>query len=138
MFLENSFDSVVFCLMLDYLPTCQQRLHACRIAQKLLRCLGLLLIIEPDSSLKDGRQKCWRQALEKIGFGLVNYMKSLNIHCLAFRKLRMIENHENDEEVCRLLKIPQDDIVFEDKSIDLESNHISADKTLFDELPHYV
>jgi len=122
---------------LDYLPTCRQRLSACRIAHELLVCLGLLLIIEPDSSLRGNRVKSWRQALESIGFGLVSYTKVANLHCLAFRRMKsncpMTENEF--EQIAQLFNIPQDDMSDQsDEEIERKSTVI--DRDLFNELPY--
>lgn len=132
----HSFDTIIFSLVLDYLPTCRQRLSACLITHQLLTCLGLLLIIEPDSSLRGNRQKAWRQALESIGFGLVSYVKVTNIHCMAFRKLIAlpIMNEDESERISQLFNIPQD-VTSDDESPDTEENPVAIDQDLFDELP---
>ncbi|CAF0818636.1 unnamed protein product [Adineta steineri] len=136
----HSFDTIIFSLVLDYLPTCHQRLSACRIAHELLTCLGLLLIVEPDSSLRGNRQKSWRQALEQIGFGLVSYVKVMNLHCMAFRKLITLPiMTENDlEQISQLFNIPQDTIIDDDdddESLNIEQKPIVIDQELFNELP---
>ena len=119
--------------MLDYLPTCRQRLSACLIAHDLLTCLGLLLIVEPDSSLRENRQSSWRQALQSIGFALVTSVKMINLHCLAFRKLTAPTsvNEDEYERIACLLHIPQD-TVREDSS---EQPSTAVDHDLFNELP---
>ena len=131
----HSFDTIVFSLVLDYLPTCDQRLSACLIAHQLLTCFGLLLIVEPDSSLRGNRQAAWRQALESIGFGLVSCVKATNLHCMAFRKLSLSnEMNVNDcTRIAQLLNIPQDD-----ESLETERHSVDIDQKLFDELPFFV
>lgn len=123
---------------MDYLPTCHQRLSACCIAHQLLTCLGLLLIIEPDSSLRGNRQKSWRQALESIGFGLVSYAKVTNIHCMAFRKMNALPvmTEDESERISQLFNIPQDVLSDDDdESSDIEEKTVAVDQDLFDELP---
>ncbi|UJR14794.1 hypothetical protein I4U23_001782 [Adineta vaga] len=102
------------------------------IAHQLLSCLGLLLIVEPDSSLRANRQISWRQALNSIGFGLVSYIKMANLHCMAFRKVLVPnETNENDyERIAQLLNIPQDD-----QPLEIEIKSIEVDQDLFNELP---
>lgn len=99
-------------------------------------CLGLLLIVEPDSTLRENRQKLWRQALEAIGFGLVSYVKVANIHCMAFRKVtQQVNLNENEQErISQLFNIPQDTMI-EEKAEDSNSEPIIVDQELFDELP---
>ena len=130
---SHAFDAVIFCLMLDYLPTCRQRLSACLIGHDLLACLGLLLIVEPDSSLRENRQSSWRQALQSIGFALVTSVKMSNLHCLAFRKLTAAASVDEDEyeRIARLLHIPQDTIR-QESSVQPST---SVDHDLFNELP---
>jgi hypothetical protein len=94
------------------------------------------LIIEPDSSLRENRQKSWRQALESIGFGLVSYVKVANIHCMAFRKMIALPVMSEDEceRISQLFNIPQD-VISDDESPDIEEKTVAIDQDLFDELP---
>lgn len=137
---SHSFDALIFSLVLDYLPTCRQRLSACRIAHELLVCLGLLLIIEPDSSLRANREKSWRQALESIGFGLVSYTKVANLHCLAFRRIRSNCQTTDDEfeRIAQLFNIPQDDLNDDDDDDEEieQKSVVVIDQDLFNELPY--
>jgi hypothetical protein len=121
---------------LDYLPTCHQRLSACLIAHQLLTCLGLLLIVEPDSSLRENRQRSWRQALESIGFSLVSYVKVTNLHCMAFRKIipSPVMNEDESERISQLFNIPQD-IISDNEASAIEKKPIDVDQDLFNELP---
>lgn len=132
----HSFDVIIFSLVLDYLPTCRQRLSACLIAHELLTCLGLLLIVEPDSSLREKREMSWRQALDSIGFALVSYVKITNLHCMAFRKIILppVMNEDEYERISQLFNIPQDTII-DDESPKIEQKPVSIDKDLFNELP---
>ena len=45
----NSFDVVVFCLLLEYLPLSQLRYRVCQKALRVLKNGGLLIIVTPDS-----------------------------------------------------------------------------------------
>ena len=47
---QNYYDSVVFCLLLEYLPTPELRLCAVKKAIKVLKPFGILIIVPPDSS----------------------------------------------------------------------------------------
>ncbi|CAF2716973.1 unnamed protein product [Rotaria sp. Silwood2] len=134
----HSFDVIIFSLVLDYLPTCRQRLSACLIAHQLLTCLGLLLIVEPDSTLRENRQKSWRQALNSIGYSLVSYVKVTNLYCMAFRKLieQITINEDEYEKISQLFNIPQDNIRIDDESQKIEQKSILVDQDLFNELPY--
>ena len=46
----ESFDSVVFCLLLEYLPTARLRFKICRKAFDVLKVGGLFVVVTPDSS----------------------------------------------------------------------------------------
>lgn len=86
---ENSFQAVVFCLVLEYLPSCMQRWSFCKKAASLLRPNGLLFIITPDSKHQQRNAAMiasWRKALENIGLLRLRYEKRQHLHCMAFRK----------------------------------------------------
>jgi hypothetical protein len=63
-----SFDAVVFCLLLEYLPLPQLRYRVCYKACRVLKTGGLLIIVTPDSchqgrnldQVKQGIHKCTR------------------------------------------------------------------------------
>lgn len=87
--LENYYDVVVFSLVLEYLPTAQQRLLFCEKAYRLLKPEGLLCIITPDSKHVGANckiMKTWKYLLANIGFSRIRYEKLPHIHCMAFRK----------------------------------------------------
>lgn len=89
---RESFDVVVFCLLLTYLPSRQQRWQCCLKAHKLLKENGLLLIITPDSSHQNKNMvmiKSWKAAIESIGFFRWKYHKASHTHCMAFRKTKV-------------------------------------------------
>ncbi|XP_077528836.1 S-adenosylmethionine sensor upstream of TORC1 isoform X2 [Haemaphysalis longicornis] len=86
---EGSFEAVVFCLVLEYLPSCVQRWSFCRKAAALLRLNGLLFIVTPDSKHQQRNAAMiasWRKALEHIGLLRIRYEKRQHLHCMAFRK----------------------------------------------------
>jgi hypothetical protein len=86
---QNSFDVVVFCLLLSYFPARIQRWTCCLKAHQLLKDDGLLLIITPDSSHQNKNMamiKSWKIAIESIGFIRWKYHKDSHTHCMAFRK----------------------------------------------------
>lgn len=86
---ENYFDIVVFSLLLEYMPSCEQRYFCCEKAYKLLKREGLLFIITPDSkhaTANSSIMKNWRICMSQMGFSRIFYEKLPHIHCMAFRK----------------------------------------------------
>lgn len=86
---RNFFHVVIFCLLLEYLPSSVQRIQCCEKAYQVLRTEGILIIITPDSNheLKNSKQiKNWRWTLAKIGFQRVKVEKLNNLTCMSFRK----------------------------------------------------
>lgn len=111
---ENSFlrpkffDSVVFCLLLEYLPTPKLRLKSIEKASKLLKDFGLLIIITPDSSHQGknmNQMKSWRLALAQLGFIRIYYDKLKHVTCLAYVKIPP-ESYENafEKEINQIQK----------------------------------
>jgi len=89
-FIAESCHAVVFSLLLEYLPTSQQRVACCRTAWRLLAVDGLLLIVTPDSRQQHRNHRFtrdWRKAIESIGFARCRYEKLQHLHCMAFRKV---------------------------------------------------
>ena len=85
----NYFHVVIFCLLLEYLPSSAQRLKCCEKAYKVLKSQGILIIITPDSSheMKNSKIiKNWRWTLSKLGFTRIKVEKLMNLTCMAFRK----------------------------------------------------
>ncbi|CAF4973816.1 unnamed protein product, partial [Rotaria magnacalcarata] len=87
-------------------------------------------------TLRENRQKLWRQALESIGFGLVSNIKVTNLYCMAFRKItqQVKLNEDEHERISQLFNIPQD-IMNDNESSKSEQKLISVDEDLFGELP---
>ncbi|KAJ9584528.1 hypothetical protein L9F63_021138 [Diploptera punctata] len=86
---SNSFDVVVFSLLLEYLPSPKQRYLCISKAYKLLKPEGILFIITPDSKHASANapiMKSWRIMLAQMGFTRVYYEKLPHVHCMAFRK----------------------------------------------------
>ncbi|XP_069141999.1 S-adenosylmethionine sensor upstream of mTORC1-like isoform X2 [Argopecten irradians] len=142
---RQSFHVVVFSLLLEYLPSADQRWTCCCNAYHLLAGNGLLVIVTPDSHKQHRNAamiKSWRQAIESIGFVRWRYVKLDHIHCLAFRKLHTGE--VRDKEVgpasSDMLYIPQDfhDDDHEDAEVvrhsGTESDNENNSRT-FEELP---
>lgn len=105
---RESYDVVVFSLLLEYLPRSEQRLTCCEKAYEILKGDGLFVIVTPDSSHQNKNMnmiKSWKAALENLGFARWRYEKLQHLHCMAFRKcykkLGLKSNHT-------LLFIPQD------------------------------
>lgn len=113
----NSYDVIVFSLLLEYLPTSEQRLKCCEKASKLLTDEGILCIITPDSKnlgINAKLMKTWRYALAQLGLGRIKIEKLEHITCMVFRKcldpeisLRWSRLHKEPYMEYRM-EIPQD------------------------------
>merc|ERR1712029_553484 len=87
---RGSFDVVVFCLLLEYLPLPKMRHAICRRAREVMADWGVLLIVTPDSSHQAKNElqiKCWRLALLKMGHVRVYVEKLPHARCLGFMKV---------------------------------------------------
>lgn len=86
---ESFFDCVVFSLLLEYMPSSDQRMQCCQKAYELLKYEGILIIITPDSQHvgKNAKlMKNWRYTLATFGFSRIKFEKLSHITCLVFRK----------------------------------------------------
>lgn len=114
---ESSFDVIVFSLLLEYLPTSEQRIQCCEKAVQLLRPEGILLVITPDSKHVGANaklMKTWRYTLALMGLSRIKYEKLEHITCMAFRKClnadvakRWARIHKEDYMEFKI-EIPQD------------------------------
>ena len=111
----NYFDTIVFSLLLSYLPTPKQRWDCCVKANELLRQNGLLMLIESDSAHQNRNAhqiRAWKDALTGIGFVRYKYEKLAHLHCMAFRKVNDIKDHVSDNsrlsDNSEMMFIPQD------------------------------
>ncbi|XP_014603158.1 PREDICTED: probable methyltransferase BTM2 homolog [Polistes canadensis] len=149
---EQSFDVVVFSLLLEYMPCPKQRYLCCSKAYNLLKNNGILFIISPDSKHIGANAKLiksWRYVLSKLGFMRIKYEKLRHIHCLIFRKCIYKEvalrwtNMQTFSESDILYQsedkifIPQDFKTVDDKHNNENSNYDINDDLLcsFNELP---
>lgn len=85
----NTYDAIVFSLLLEYMPASEQRICCCEKAYRLLKSEGILIIITPDSKNVGANaklMKTWRYALALMGFSRVKYEKLEHITCMVFRK----------------------------------------------------
>ncbi|XP_018335364.1 S-adenosylmethionine sensor upstream of mTORC1 [Agrilus planipennis] len=114
---DCSFHIVVFSLLLEYLPSPEQRLNCCLNAYKVLQHEGILLIITPDSKHVGSNAKImltWRFILSEIGFSRIKYEKLPYLHCMAFRKSININiakrwaQLQDNEKFYKNMYIPQD------------------------------
>ncbi|XP_004522715.1 probable methyltransferase BMT2 homolog [Ceratitis capitata] len=83
------FECVIFSLLLEYIPSPEERLHCCQKAYDLLRTEGILIIITPDSQHvgKNAKlMKNWRYTLGTLGFFRIYFEKLPHITCMVFRK----------------------------------------------------
>jgi 25S rRNA (adenine2142-N1)-methyltransferase len=129
----NHFHAVIFCLLLEYLPSSTQRIKCCQKAYEVLKHQGILIIITPDSSheMKNSKQiKTWRWTLSKLGFTRIKVEKLMNLTCMAFRKSiarevpeKWAESHSDNMEF--EMTIPQD------RNIDVEEGE-SGESCEFD------
>lgn len=86
---ENTYDAIIFSLLLEYMPASEQRICCCEKAYRLLKLEGILIIITPDSKHVGANaklMKTWRYALALMGFSRVKYEKLEHITCMVFRK----------------------------------------------------
>lgn len=114
---RNSFEVVVFSLLLEYLPTSQQRLKCCQNAYDLLTPEGILIIITPDSKHVGANAKLvknWRYSLSLMGFSRIRIEKLEHLTCMVFRKAlnpaighRWSRMHKEDY-MTNAIHIPQD------------------------------
>jgi len=150
----GSYDAVLFCLLLEYLPSASQRYECVRKSIELLSEDGLLCIITPDSSHqgKNLQQlKSWRRALNLLGLRQVTYSKTRHFHGLVFRKpcqeiraltAEEVQDQNKAEKIENMFYIPQDftengsvmstDLALENLLENLNRDIVVSD---FDELP---
>lgn len=150
-FKRNSFDIVVFSLLLEYLPSPKQRFECCKQAYEVLKKEGLLIIITPDSKHVGANaklMKSWRFILANIGFSRVKYEKLPHIHCMAFRKsfdkqitLNWVKIYEK-QQTFKEMFIPQD-FKASEKNYNIQLNNDIENRrdlngmiNLFSELPN--
>ncbi|XP_032675556.1 S-adenosylmethionine sensor upstream of mTORC1 isoform X2 [Odontomachus brunneus] len=152
-FAVNSFDAVVFSLLLEYLPCPRQRYVCCRNAYDVLKSGGVLIIVSPDSKHVGANaklMKSWRYMLSKLGFMRIKYEKLRHIHCLVFRKcacknvamrwadLQSFSENDNKYISDGKIFIPQDfqSISSDKKSENIECEYDKSDlMSIFCELP---
>ncbi|XP_052867910.1 S-adenosylmethionine sensor upstream of mTORC1 [Anopheles cruzii] len=88
-FPRSHYDAIVFSLLLEYLPSPDQRLRCCSKAYEMLRPEGILLIITPDSRHQGANarlMKSWRYTLAGIGFTRIKIEKLEHVTCMVFRR----------------------------------------------------
>lgn len=145
---ENSFEIVVFSLLLEYLPSSEQRYLCCAKAYRLLKVSGLLFILTPDSKHESANSKVmksWRLALASVGYWRICYKKLKHLHCMIFRKCKnpVIPRHLLAKYMnCfpeKCLYIPQDFYEYTDKCEEEEKQRDDTDNKViascFTELP---
>ena len=92
-----SFDVVVFSLLLSYFPSTRQRMLCCINAHKLLKMHGILLVVTADSSHQNRHvdmMKSWKSGIESVGFHRWKYEKQTHLHCMGFRKTRVLTDYD--------------------------------------------
>lgn len=113
----NYYHCVIFSLLLEYMPSAEQRLQCCQKAYQLLRPEGILIIITPDSQhvgKNASLMKNWRFALAKLGLLRVRFEKLPHITCMVFRRAisQQLSLHwasvHREEGVTEAIRIPQD------------------------------
>ncbi len=94
-FVEESYDAVIFCLVLGYMPSPSLRLKALQNAIRLLKPFGLLLIVSPDSSHQGknlNQRRSWRLGLAKLGLLRIYDSKLQHLHCSGYVKVEPRED----------------------------------------------
>ncbi|XP_014275148.1 S-adenosylmethionine sensor upstream of mTORC1 [Halyomorpha halys] len=133
---KESYDVILFSLLLEYLPSPRQRFVACKKAAKLLKKGGLLLILTPDSKHATANSRLarqWRLALASLGMWMLTTEKLKHLRCFTFVKAhdkRLIENWLALQEVNmpadEAIAIPQDKNPYEDFN-SRETEHSRSD-----------
>lgn len=103
------FNVIIFCLLLEYFPSCHQRWRCCVQAHKLLAPNGLLLVITPDSHKQHRNSamiRSWISAITSLGFSKWKYEKLEHIHCIVFRKIQ--DECSMNDDMADLMFIHQD------------------------------
>lgn len=144
---KESFDVVIFSLLLEYLPSSDQRIKCCQQAYHALKTEGILIIITPDSSSQHKNQKLlktWRWILALMGFRRIKVEKLRNLSCLAFRKVlvkeissKWAESHQESFMEYKF-EIPQDRNQIEEMprgESRVDDKSINFDVNLMQELP---
>lgn len=134
---EDSFDIVMFSLLLEYMPSSAQRKICCQNAFRVLRTEGILIIITPDSKHIGANAKLmknWRFTLALMGFNRIKVEKLEHIMCMVFRKSinaqvakKWAIMHKEDymtEEINIPQDFPQKEINTNSDSIDVKSSEI--------------
>lgn len=138
-FFMDSYDVVVFSLLLSFFPCPLQRLLCCCRAHQVLRLHGLLLVVTPDSSHQNKHahmMKDWKACIEAIGFHRWKYWKDTHLHCMAFRKIMPTrEDYSELEQRCHQLYIPQDKHCHHKSSPDTHPPH--SQENFLSHLPFY-
>lgn len=143
---KDTYDVVVFSLLLEYLPVSEQRKLCCKKAFNLLKLEGILIIITPDSKHVGANAKImknWRYTLALMGFSRITYEKLPYLHCMTFRKCldpiisRRWADIYKEPYMGDEIAIPQDRHASADELDDVESlnlkdsfAHSSAEDTL--------
>lgn len=140
---ELHYNLVIFCLLLEYLPSSDQRIKCVMKCLQVLQYGGLLVIITPDSCHQNVNAKLmknWRWTLATVGFQRIKIEKLENLTCMAFRKSldpsipqRWAQRYK-EPYMSFMLEIPQD----RKKKInadDHEHNIVEFDTDLMNELP---
>lgn len=140
---KNHFHVVIFCLLLEYLPSSVQRIECCKKAYEVMKTEGILIIVTPDSNheMKNAKQiKNWRWTLAKIGFQRVKIEKLKNLTCMSFRKSldpKVPQNWANSHKESYMdfkLEIPQDRPMKND-SVEFDGDCCDFNFDLMNELP---
>ena len=129
---ENGFDVVIFCLLLEYLPSPWLRYKACQRARKLLKTNGLLLIATPDSSRNHAKNeiqmKSWRLAFSKMGMLRIYIENQKHLRFLGFVKV----DQENFGNICKEESVKIQNAIYSKNTINARKE-VSSDNALLDE-----
>lgn len=148
------FDVVVFSLLLEYLPSSEQRIKCVQNAYEVLDNEGLLVIITPDSKHVGANAKLmknWRYTISLMGFNRIVFEKMEHVTCMIFRKcidksvsIRWANLHK-EEYMTEQLNIPQDFNEFEESLGEKcegerveDSESLQRKEFLFHQLPNVI
>ena len=131
---ENGFDVVVFCLLLEYLPSPRLRYVACQRAKSLLKTNGVLLIVTPDSSKNQAKNeiqmKSWRLAMANMGLLRIYIEKQRHLRCLGFVKVDKLYENICKEESEKIKSALSSTTIAESQDRYMISEPKSEDETL--------
>lgn len=135
---KSSYHVVIFCLLLEYLPSSELRLQAVEKAIGALEEGGLLCIVTPDSchQARNSEQlSSWKLGLGLLGLAKVTYTKAKHFHGLVYRKPSCFQMElvklEAMEGIGRRYKCEKEDVVEHSHGVKEKPDMATKLKSLF-------